>query len=64
MRITVRIAKEEHDDFLIRRGARVHTAVNTRIRLVPVGQTWIRRDIDLLTRYGELDAELLAPHDD
>jgi len=64
LRITVRITKEEHDDFLIRRGARVHTAVNTRIRLgPPVGQARIRRDIDLLARFVELDAELLAPHD-
>jgi len=62
LRITVRITKEEHDHFLIRHGARVHTAVNTRIRLAPVGQARIRRDIDLLARFVELDAELLAPH--
>ena len=64
MRIAARIAKEEHDDFLIRRGARVHTAVNTCIRPVPVGQARVHHDIDLLARFVELDAELLVPHGD
>jgi hypothetical protein len=63
LRIAARIAKEEHDDLVIRRGARVHTAVNTRIRLVQVGQARMHHDIDLLARFVELDAELLTPHD-
>ena len=63
MRIAARVAKEEHDDFLIRHGPRVNTAVNTHIRLVPVGQARMHRDIDLLALFVELDVELLAPHD-
>ncbi len=54
LRIGARRVEEERNDFLVRSGPCVDTAMDTGVRFVPVGHTRMHRDTDLLVGISEL----------